>query len=87
MPEAVETKAFEMACPRCGSGQFSISEAGLAGRPKEWGPGVLGVADCRSCQQVFLVKLPWNLARVVMEMLRDVLPAETVIPVRRALGV
>lgn len=85
----VEVKAFKMVCLICESTQFSISEPGL-GRPKEWGPEVLGVADCRGCQQVFLVKLPeelaWLLYRRIASQAFSASPAELAIAIRKALG-
>jgi hypothetical protein len=82
----VLVKSFKIICPVCESSQFSISGGGVVGRPKEWGPEVLGVADCRGCQQVFLVKVPPELA---MHLLHLVLPAvreQNVVLLREALG-
>lgn len=84
MPE-IEVKAFKMVCPICESTQFSISEFGV-GRPREWPIEVLGVADCRGCQGVFLVKLPQELAWLLYRYISSGLPAEAIITVRKALG-
>ena len=44
-------------CPNCGGTQFSISCPPRHMPRPELPPGVLGFADCRSCQRKFLVKL------------------------------
>lgn len=55
-------------CPKCGSHQFSISVPNM--RPAGW-PNVLGLADCRGCQQDFFVKLAPELENVVFLLLRS----------------
>jgi len=81
-----EVKTFKLTCPKCGSGQFSILEPGVAGRPNDWPPDVLGVADCRSCQQVFLVKLPQELSIHLLNLFLPAVREQNVLLLREALG-
>lgn len=48
-------------CPNCGSAQFSTSHLPPANISTDLPPGVLGVADCQTCQQEFFIRLSPNL--------------------------
>ena len=55
--ENILTLAIGTTCPKCGGTQFSISLPDPDRERPDWPPGVLGISDCRSCNEVFLVKL------------------------------
>lgn len=57
-------------CPNCGGGQFSISSnERVELRPLHWDAWILGEADCRSCQQIFLIRLSPNLEDALRNLL------------------
>jgi hypothetical protein len=58
-------------CPKCRRTQFTvISPDNDMSRP-DLPPGVLGLADCRSCQEPFLVKLAPELRNAFISMFGD----------------
>jgi hypothetical protein len=66
---SLQVLSLPMICPKCGSHQFSISVPDI--RPADWPQNILGSADCRGCQQDFLVKLAPELERAVYFLLRS----------------
>lgn len=67
----MKTLGIGTICPKCGSSQFSISVPDI--RPDDWPPNILGSADCRGCQQDFLVTLPLDLENAVIANLKNAL--------------